>query len=90
MVYWIIPTKPLHIAVDYGNQETASLLLDAGANAAACCGFELYQPLHLATLREILPMISFLLNHGAPVNTLFGDDGCRETVLHHACWIGHV
>ncbi|KAJ7806548.1 ankyrin repeat-containing domain protein [Mycena olivaceomarginata] len=81
---------PLHCAASAGNQETASLLLAAGADVAATCGCDAYQPLHLASLKEDLPMMTLLLDHGAPIDTCFGYDGCRETALHNACWIGHI
>ncbi|KAJ7890267.1 ankyrin repeat-containing domain protein [Mycena leptocephala] len=81
---------PLHVAANARNKTTASLLLAAGADPAASSGQDEFQPLHLAAIKEDLPMMTLLLDHGAPVDAYFGFDGCRETALHYACWIGNI
>ncbi|KAJ7752919.1 ankyrin repeat-containing domain protein [Mycena metata] len=49
-----------------------------------------YQPLHLAVENRDLKMMRLLLDHGAPVDGVFGCDGGSETALHYACSLGHV
>ncbi|KAJ7706542.1 ankyrin repeat protein, partial [Mycena metata] len=46
--------------------------------------------LHLAAVNRALEMMKLLLDHGAPVDGVFGCDGASETALHCACSTGHV
>ncbi|KAJ7486567.1 ankyrin repeat-containing domain protein [Mycena latifolia] len=81
---------PLHIAAKARNLETAALLLDAGADPAAQWDQEELQPLHLAVQNDDLAMARLLLERGAPVDDMFGCDGCSESALHAACARGHM
>ncbi|KAJ7486565.1 ankyrin repeat-containing domain protein [Mycena latifolia] len=49
-----------------------------------------YQPLHFAVTNKDLDMMRLLLQRGAPVDSTFGCDGCRESALHVACATGHM
>ncbi|KAJ7031880.1 ankyrin repeat protein, partial [Mycena alexandri] len=80
----------LHVAAQAQNTEIAILLLEAGANPAAPWDQMEYQPLHLATENRDLAMMKLLLDHGAPVDGVYGCDGGSETALHNACSMGHV
>ncbi|KAJ7829429.1 ankyrin repeat-containing domain protein [Mycena olivaceomarginata] len=84
------PQTALHIAAEAGNTETASLLLNAGADPAAATYKYNKQPLHVAAENNDLEMMKLLLDHGAPVDAKFGyDNQHSENVLHHACSMGH-
>ncbi|KAJ7752866.1 ankyrin repeat-containing domain protein [Mycena metata] len=71
---WHWSPSALHVAAKAQNTEIALLLLEAGANPAA----------------EDLEMVKLLLDHGAPVDSVFGCDGASETALDYACSTGHV
>ncbi|KAJ6591150.1 ankyrin repeat-containing domain protein [Mycena vulgaris] len=89
--YGYFSETPLHIAASAGNIETATLLLKAGADPSARWDDDGYQALHLAARNNDLAMIALLLDHGAPVDDLFGCDGCsEETALHFACSMGYL
>ncbi|KAJ7697571.1 ankyrin repeat-containing domain protein [Mycena metata] len=86
---WHWSPSALHVAAKAQNTEIA-LLLEAGANPAAKWGQIKYQPLYLAAANRELAMMKLLLDHGAPVDGVFGCDGASETALHYACSTGHV
>ncbi|KAF8217165.1 ankyrin repeat-containing domain protein, partial [Mycena galopus ATCC 62051] len=77
-------------AVNAGNTEIATLLLNAGANMGATWDQDEHQPLHMAAMNKDLQMMKLLLDRGAPVDTLFGCHGYRENALHYASSIGHM
>ncbi|KAJ6520965.1 ankyrin repeat-containing domain protein [Mycena vulgaris] len=81
---------PLHVAASAGQLEIVTMLLEAGADPAANWDQEVYQALHLAAENKDLPIMRLLLDHGAPINSTFGADGCRENALHLACKLGHM
>ncbi|KAJ6582251.1 ankyrin repeat-containing domain protein [Mycena capillaripes] len=87
---WFWGQTALHVASKAGNTESALLLLEAGANPAASWDQEEYQPLHLAAMNKDLTMMKLLLDHGAPIDSNFGCDGCSENVLHYACSMAHM
>ncbi|KAJ6582134.1 ankyrin repeat-containing domain protein [Mycena capillaripes] len=80
---------PLHIAVNAGNTDCASLLLKAGASPEAMQGFDEY-PLHLAAENKDLEMMKLLLDHGAPIDAPFGWDDDNENPLQWACSRGKL
>ncbi|KAJ6582294.1 ankyrin repeat-containing domain protein, partial [Mycena capillaripes] len=77
-------------AAKAGNMESVLLLLEAGADPTVSWDQEEYQPLHLAAMNKDLAMMKLLLDHGAPIDSDFGCNGCSENVLHYACAIEHV
>jgi hypothetical protein len=87
---WFWHQTALHIAARAGNIESAGLLLAAGANPGAIWDQDEYQPLHLAAQNKDLEMMRLLLDHGAPIDSVYGCDGCSESALHYACSIEHL
>ncbi|KAJ6511639.1 ankyrin repeat-containing domain protein, partial [Mycena vulgaris] len=81
---------PLHVAASAGQLEIVTMLLEAGADPAADWDQEAYQALHLAAENKDLAMMRLLLDHGAPIDSTFGADGCSENALHLACTLGHM
>ncbi|KAJ7694531.1 ankyrin repeat-containing domain protein [Mycena rosella] len=75
---------PLHVAADAGNLETATLLLDAGANPAAGWDQHATEPLHLAIFNRDIDIMTLLLDRGAPLDE--GPGG--RSPLHIACAFG--
>ncbi|KAJ7337455.1 ankyrin repeat protein, partial [Mycena albidolilacea] len=72
----------LHIAAEAGNTETASLLLNAGADPAAATYNYNKQPLRVAAEKNALEVMKLLLDYGAPIDA-------NENALHYACSMGH-
>ncbi|KAJ7929761.1 ankyrin repeat-containing domain protein [Mycena leptocephala] len=87
---WLWHQTALHVAARTGNIESARLLLAAGANPGAMWDQNEYQPLHLAAQNKDLEMMRLLLDHGAPIDSVYGSDGCSESALHYACSIEHL
>ncbi|KAJ7188857.1 ankyrin repeat protein, partial [Mycena filopes] len=80
----------LHSAITAGNLEVVGQLLDAGASPTVSWDQNEYQPLHIAAMNNHLPMMSLLLDRGAPINSHFGSDGGYESALHYACANGKL
>ena len=60
--------QPIHDAAWYGYPDFISLLMQAGANAAATTSRELYTPLHCAAHEGQTESVRRLLSYGASVN----------------------
>ncbi|KAJ7698149.1 ankyrin repeat-containing domain protein [Mycena rosella] len=88
--YGFFSPTPLHVAAKARNRQIASLLLAAGADPAAEWDQDEYQALHLAMMNRDLDMMRLLLDHGAPIDAMWGADGCSENVLQAACSMGHM
>ncbi|KAJ7896258.1 ankyrin repeat-containing domain protein [Mycena olivaceomarginata] len=88
--YWRWTQRPLHIAVQAGNIEIASLLLEAGADPSAERDTADHRPIHLAAMNDDLEMMKLLLVHGARVDDQFFRDGNKSSALHYACAEGKL
>ncbi|KAJ6545228.1 ankyrin repeat-containing domain protein [Mycena capillaripes] len=89
--YGLDNMTPLHVAAKAGNIEITELLLVAGADPAETWDAQCqWQPLHYAAINKHLAVMKLLLDHNAPVDTVFGSDGYHESALHFACSQGHV
>ncbi len=71
---------PLHMAIRWGTEEVAWLLLEAGADPNAQRGI-LGTPLHAAAQQANVPLVAMLLGHGADPNAPRADG---LTPLHYA------
>jgi ankyrin repeat protein len=60
--------SPLGIAAQYGKNEAAVALLDAGADPSRSIGEGGYTPLMLATANHAEPLVQALLKKGADIN----------------------
>ncbi|QUY46192.1 ankyrin repeat domain-containing protein [Acaryochloris marina] len=75
----------LATAVDEGNYEIASILLDAGANPSLPINSEVHPPLFIAANNGDLDIVKLLVNAGANVNQTI----CGEPPIINAALSGH-
>ena len=85
---------PLAIAVEGGHEAIARKLIRCNADVNACCDFTFEgddhsgaSPLHVGAIHGDVAVVRALLDGGASVGSLAGDDG---TPLHCACAYGET
>ncbi|KAJ7648658.1 ankyrin repeat-containing domain protein [Mycena polygramma] len=92
MMYGWDEGNALHVAVQSGNRETATVLLTAGADPDTVFNADQHRPLHLAAMKDDVEMIELLLDHGASIDAIYGDAALmdRENALHYASRVGNL
>uniref|UniRef100_A0A7S0BMW5 Uncharacterized protein n=1 Tax=Rhodosorus marinus TaxID=101924 RepID=A0A7S0BMW5_9RHOD len=79
----------LHYAVEFGNVEAMTLLMECGADPSVLDSHS-WSPLHLAAAKGKIECAAELLRHGADANQMGGDCGQGWSALHLACSNGDV
>ncbi|KAJ8901790.1 hypothetical protein NDN08_003996 [Rhodosorus marinus] len=79
----------LHYAVEFGNVEAMTILMEGGADPSVLDSHS-WSPLHLASAKGKIECAAELLRHGADANQMGGDCGEGWSALHLACSNGDV